>query len=233
MNNLVVITGATHGIGKALVEYFASNAYDIVTCSRQEEELKNLQKNIKKQFGQTLYYKVSDLSKKKEVMVFANFVKNIEKPVDVLINNAGIFLPSELSNNKDDNLEILINTNLYSAYYLTRALLPLIRTKKGIIFNICSVASLIAYKGGAAYAISKHALLGFSKSLREELKLQGIRVTSVLPGATYTRSWAESALPEERFIPVEDIAKTIYTISTLSPRTVVEDIVLRPQKGDI
>ena len=108
------------------------------------------------------------------------------------------------------------------------------KTKKhGHIFNLCSIASIKAYPNGGSYAISKFALLGFSKCLREELKPLGIRVTAVMPGATYTSSWDGVDLPEKRFIPVEDIAETIFSAYKLSGRSVVEEILIRPQLGDI
>ena len=107
------------------------------------------------------------------------------------------------------------------------------RLKKGYIFNMCSIASIKAYANGGSYGISKFALYGMTKVLREELKEFNIKVTAVLPGATLTASWEGVDLPEERFIKVEDIAELIWTTYRLSDRTVVEDLVIRPQLGDI
>ena len=134
----------------------------------------------------------------------------------------------------DGILEQTIHTNLYSAYYLTKKLVPkMITQKNGFVFNMCSVASLKAYENGGSYSISKFALLGFSKTLREELKPHNIKVTSVMPGATLTDSWNGTDLPESRFSKPEDIAELVYTITQLSAFSVVEDIVIRPQLGDI
>jgi short-subunit dehydrogenase len=117
---------------------------------------------------------------------------------------------------------------------MTRALLPNMKTSGGgHIFNMCSIASFQAYKNGGSYAISKFALLGFSKCLREELKTDKIRVTAVMPGATKTRSWEAANLPDERFIKVEDVAATIFSAFSLSENSVVEEIIIRPQLGDI
>jgi short-subunit dehydrogenase len=127
-----------------------------------------------------------------------------------------------------------MTVNLYSAYHLTRALLPfMMKEKKGAIFNICSIASLKAYANGGAYSITKFALLGFSRNLREEMKPYGIKVTAVIPGAVYTDSWKESGIPAERMMQVNDIADLVYTSSQLSAGAVVEDIILRPQLGDL
>jgi short-subunit dehydrogenase len=151
-----------------------------------------------------------------------------------LINNAGVFLPGKVHDEEDGILEKTMQTNLYSAYYLTQKLVPSMMAKRnGYIFNMCSVASIKAYPNGGSYSVSKFALLGFSKCLREELKEYNIKVTSILPGATLTDSWSGTDLPESRFSKSEDIADLIYSITQLSAFSVVEDLVIRPQLGDI
>jgi len=222
----IVITGASRGIGKALAEIFHQHGHCVVICSRDEHKWDALPAEIIK-------FKC-DISIKSDVKDFAAFVLKTFDKVDVLINNGGVFIPRKLTEEDDSVLPHLIETNLYSAYYLTKALLPnFISNQKGFIFNMCSVASLQAYPSGGSYSISKFALLGFSKALREELKAYNIKVTSVLPGATYTDSWAETNLPESRFGKAEDVAKLVYDITQLSSFSVVEDIVIRPQLGDI
>ena len=137
--------------------------------------------------------------------------------------------------NEDDSvLETMMNTNIFSAYYLTKGILPqMMANRKGHIFNLSSIAGINAYNNGSSYSISKYAMQGFTKSLRNEMKEYGIRVTGVLPGATLTDSWSGIDLPEERFIRPEDVANAILDIYNLSDRTVVEEIILRPQLGDI
>jgi short-subunit dehydrogenase len=128
----------------------------------------------------------------------------------------------------------MMGANLYSAYYTTRGLIASMKTRgQGHVFTLCSIASIKAYPNGGSYAISKFALLGLTKVLREELKPSGIRVTAVLPGATRTSSWDAVALPEERFMKPEDVADAVYGAYSLSPRSVVEEILIRPQLGDI
>ena len=128
----------------------------------------------------------------------------------------------------------MIGINLYAAYHLTRILLPAMMDKKqGHIFNICSIASLKAYDNGGSYSISKFALMGFSKNLREELKPYNIKVTSVYPGAVYTSSWHGSGVPQSRIMEAADIADLVFAASQLSPQACVEDIIIRPQLGDI
>ena len=105
--------------------------------------------------------------------------------------------------------------------------------KKGHIFNICSVASLQAYPNGGAYSISKYAMAGFSTNLREEMKMHQIKVTTVYPGAVYTDSWAGSGVGPDRIMSAADVAEMVYAASLLSPRATVEEILLRPQAGDL
>ncbi|WP_276374378.1 SDR family oxidoreductase [Chryseolinea sp. H1M3-3] len=235
MNKLIVVTGGTKGIGRAIIEKFSSDNFDVITCSRSQRDLELLKTDIQKSnpsinvFGQQ-----ADLSEKHQVKTFCDFVNKLNRPVDVLVNNAGYFLPGEIISEPEGTLESMINANMYSAYYTTRGLVPSMKEKKsGHIFNMCSIASIEAYPNGGSYAISKFALLGFSKCLREELKAFGIRVTAVLPGATKTASWEGVDIPDERFMKPEDVADTIYAAYVLSPRSVVEEIIIRPQLGDI
>jgi len=158
----------------------------------------------------------------------------LNSSVHILVNNAGIFLPGTIEGEEDGVLERLLKVNLESAYHLTRATLPAIRKAgSGHIFTICSTASITAYTNGGSYCISKFALLGMNKVLREELKNSGIRVTSIIPGATLTDSWKGTDLPPRRFNKPEDIAESIWSAWNLSPGCVVEEILIRPQEGDI
>ncbi len=235
MNKTAVISGGTKGIGRALVEKFAAMGFDVFTCARHEEDLQNLREELAKSHEKsTIFIRQADLSVKEEAMGFADFVKENTDRVDVLLNNTGVFIPGAISSEEDGALEMMIETNLYSAYHLTRGILPLIRaSEKGHIFNICSVASIMPYADGGSYSISKYAMLGMTKVLREEMKTQGIRVTAVLPGATLTTSWEGTDLPGERFMKAEDVAGAVYGAYALSKHSVVEEIIIRPQLGDI
>ncbi len=231
----IVITGGGKGIGKALALRFADVENNIFIGARTEADLKQTALEIKnKSKDYKVFFKKADLSLREDVNVFASFIKNHCDRTDILINNAGTFLPGSIYNEPEGTLESMIQNNLYSAYHLTRALLPeMIQNKQGHIFNMCSIASLNAYPNGGSYSISKYALAGFSRNLREELKPYNIRVTTVYPGAVYTDSWSASGLPEERFIKVEDIADLIYSTAMVSSRACVEELVIRPQPGDI
>lgn len=231
----IVISGASKGIGKAIAIAFAKQGFNIIACARNENNLialKNELSSINPSIE--IHYFVADLSQKNQVKSFVSFILSNTDAIDIVVNNAGVFLLGNVYDEDDENLETMINTNLYSAYYLTKGLLPsMVSQKKGHIFNISSIAGINAYKNGGSYSISKFAMQGFTKSLRNEMKDFGIRVTGVLPGATLTDSWAGVDLPEDRFIDPKDVAQTIVDIYNLSDRTVVEEIILRPQLGDI
>ncbi len=232
----IIITGASKGLGKAFAEQFAKDGNTLFLCARNEAVLNATANELNKQFPNcTIHVKAVDMSIKEEVIAFGNWCLSFGTP-HILVNNAGVFLPGSVHNEEEGTLEKMISTNLYSAYHLTRTVLPkmmqLTETNRHI-FNICSIASLQAYSNGGSYSISKFALLGFSKNLREELKPYHIKVTAVMPGAAYTDSWKGSGVDEKRIMEANDVAKMVYTAAQLSPQACVEEIVLRPQLGDL
>jgi short-subunit dehydrogenase len=230
----VVITGASQGIGFAIAEIFANAGYTLCLCSKTKENIAAAGNSLAVKYPHaTIHFTHADLSKKEQCTQFANWCLEKGAPT-ILINNAGFFSPGNIQDEADDALAQQMAVNLYSAYHTTRALLPaMLKMGKGHVFNICSIASLNAYAEGGSYSISKFALLGFSKNLRLELKDTGIKVTAVCPGATYTNSWAGSGVDPKRIMESEDIAKMIFAAAHLSPQAVVEDIVMRPQLGDL
>lgn len=235
MNKLIVVSGGTKGIGRAIVEEFVAKGFDAVVCARNREELTSVKNELEQKYpGITVFVQTTDMAVKEQVKAFADFVTSLQQPVTVLVNNAGYFVPGEIATEEEGALEKMMEANVYSAYHLTRGLVGAMQqSKQGHIFNMCSIASIKAYANGGSYAITKFALLGFSKCLREELKQDGIRVTAILPGATKTASWDGVDLPDERFMRAEDVAEIIYASYALSSRSVVEEILIRPQLGDI
>jgi short-subunit dehydrogenase len=235
MNRKAVITGATKGIGRAIAEALATEGYDLAMCSRSQEDLEALKADFADRFPESaVIIKAVDVSQKKEVLEFAQLVVNEWQRVDVLVNNAGVFISGSIKDEADDALDTMLQVNLMSAYNLTRALLPtMLARKRGYIFNLCSAASIRAYTNGGSYSISKFALLGFSKNLREELKETGIKVTSILPGATWSDSWAGFDAPESRLMQARDIAEVVTSALRMSASAVIEEILMRPQLGDL
>jgi len=234
MPKSIVVTGGTKGIGRAIIERFAAEGFDVFTCARSKQDLAALQSEwSQKGRSNKLVAIPADLSKKDEVADFIDTVKAEGIP-DVIVNNTGVFLPGAIHEEPEGNFELMMETNLYSAYYLTRGFVKeMIARQSGHIFSMGSVAGLTAYPNGGSYAVSKWAMLGMTKCLREELKPHQIKVTAILAGATYTSSWEGSDLPLDRFMKSEDIAESVWAAYNLSPQSVVEEIVIRPQLGDI
>ena len=230
----VIVTGGSKGIGKAVAEIFASEGHDLFLCSRNEVSLyKTMEELITRFPSVTIRAKAFDLSIKANAQAFAEWCLTYAVP-DILVNNAGLFQPGSTYNEPEGLLEEQMAVNLYSAYHLTRSVLPsMMARRSGHIFNICSIASLDAYPNGGAYSISKFALFGFTKNLREELKTHGIKVTAVHPGAVMTDSWGDYDNSTKRIMEADDIARMIYNSSALSPAACVEEILVRPQLGDL
>lgn len=233
MNKFAIVTGGSKGIGYAIAKKLISENIDVLICSRTIADLEEAAEELSKlNAGKVLCF-AADLSHKSEVDALVAHILAKGRNVDLLVNNTGTFVQGTLMTEEDGALEAQINTNLYSAYWLTRGLISVIKNAKGHIFNMCSIASLQAYEASGSYTISKFALLGFSKSLRAELIKDQVKVTSIMPGATYTSSWEGAGLPESRFISSADIADTLWAAYALSASAVVEDIVIRPLLGDI
>ena len=224
MNPLLVVTGGTKGIGRAIADRFIREGFDAVICARSVEGVS----------GPNLLPIAADLSTRSGVDTLLAYIQSLNRPVAVLVNNTGVFQPGQIHNEADGVFEQLMNTNVGSAYHLTRGLVgDMMARRAGHIFMMCSTASITAYTNGGSYCISKFALLGMSRVLREELKPHGVKVTAILPGATLTASWEGTDLPEDRFLQPDDVANSIWAAYILSPSAVVEEILIRPQLGDI
>jgi short-subunit dehydrogenase len=234
MKKTAVITGGTKGIGRALVEIFLHHQFDVFTNSRSEKELNQLKNELESEKSGSLFIQKADFVNPSEVVQFAIFVKENTDHINVLINNAGIFLPGQISNEEAGLFEKMMQINLSSVYHLTRLLLPKIaENREGYIFNMCSTASFVPYTNGGSYCISKFGLLGLTKVLREELKAREIAVSAVMPGATLTASWEGSDFPESRFMNAKDVAFILYNAWNSRKTIVMEELIIRPYGGDL
>lgn len=232
----VLITGASRGLGKAIAEIYAANGHQLFLSSRNELALTATAQGIAAKYPQvTVHSRAFDLSRKEQATALAAWMEETGGAPDILVNNAGSFEPGSVYNEPEGVLERQLSVNLFSAYHLTRAILPaMMKNAHGRhIFNMCSIASLKAYNNGGAYSVSKFALLGFSKNLREEMKPHGIKVTAIMPGATLTDSWEGFDNSSKRIMEAEDIAKLVFSASQLSVQACVEEIVVRPLLGDL
>lgn len=231
----IIITGSSRGIGKAIALQMAREHHQVALCGRNPETLQQTVDEIQVINPQLNVFAMRcDVSVKEEAIAFAQQCMAHFKQIDMLINNAGFFLPGDLADEEEGRLDMMLQTNLMSAYHITRAVLPEMKANKsGTIINIGSVAGLKAYPQGGSYSISKFALIGFSQNLREELKPFNIKVSTINPGATMSDSWAGSGVAEDRIMEAQDIAKVVSSIINLSDRAVLEEVTLRPTLGDL
>ncbi len=230
----VLITGASRGIGKSLAEHFAIEGANLFLCSRNMDKTLAWQQELMRKHDVNISSFNADLGDEKGIHDFIEQLNRSVEHIDILINNAGFYEPGSVHNEQEGLLKRMLDLNLYSAYHITRALLPaMIKRKSGHVFNMSSIAGFQAYANGGAYSISKFALTGFSKNLREEMKPHNIKVTTVYPGATMTSSWDGSGIDPARIMEASDVAKMIVAASKLSPQACVEDILIRPLLGDL
>jgi NADP-dependent 3-hydroxy acid dehydrogenase YdfG len=232
---VVLITGASQGIGAAIAKVFAAEIRGVrlALVARNEMKLAAVARGCRK-LGATAETLVCDVRDERAVSALAAAVTKRFGGVDVLINNAGKFAGAPLTEMSVAVFDQMIAANLRSVFLVSRAFLPdMIARKRGDIFNMSSIAGLIAYPGGAGYSAAKFGVSGLSKVMRAELREHGVRVCCVYPGATVSPSWKGSGVEASRMMPAEDIAQAFLDVYRLSRRTVVEEIVLRPQRGDV
>lgn len=175
-----------------------------------------------------------DVADETAVAAMAVAVEKCFGTVDVLINNAGSFMGAPFLMTAVADFDRMYAANLRSVFLVSRVIVPaMVRRGQGDVFNMSSVAGLIPFAGDAGYCAAKFGVTGLSKVMRTELKDKGVRVCCVYPGATTSPSWDGSGVASERMMPAEDVARAFVDIYRLSRRTVVEEIVLRPQLGDV
>lgn len=232
---MVLITGASQGIGAAIALTFAREVRGVrlVLVARNARNLEAVERDCRK-LGATAAAFACDVADGAAVAAMAAAVTKRFRAVDVLINNAGSFAMAPFAETSIEEFDRLIGANLRSAFLVTRAFLPaMLQRKSGDIFFMSSIAGLGAYPQSTAYCAAKFGVTGMAKVLRAETKDQGIRVCCVHPGATWSPSWENSGVKPARIMPAEDIARAFFDVYRLGRRTVVEEIVLRPQMGDL
>ena len=176
----------------------------------------------------------ADVADESSVAAMTAAVRKRFGRVDVLINNAGVFEAASFAQTSVAQFDRLVAVNLRSAFLVTRAFLPaMLKRKGGDIFFMSSIAGLQAYPAGAAYCAAKFGVTGLAQVLRAETKGTGVRVCCVHPGATWSPSWSSSGVKPGRIMPAEDVARAFLDVYRLGRRTVVEEIVLRPEAGDL
>jgi NADP-dependent 3-hydroxy acid dehydrogenase YdfG len=235
MKPVILITGASQGIGAAIAKVFARELTGVrlALVARNTQNLQVVARACAK-LGATAESFACDVADETAVAAMAAAVIKRFGTVDVLINNAGKFTAAPFTAMSVADFDQLVAANLRSVFLVSRAFVPaMVKRGRGDVFNMSSIAGLIAYPGGAGYCAAKFGVIGLSKVMRAELKDKGVRVCCVCPGATFSPSWTGSGVPAERMMPAADVARAFLDIYRLSRRTVVEEIILRPQLGDL
>ena len=231
---IAVVTGASQGIGRAIAEEFSTrDEANVALVARTESKLEAVAASCRERGGTPLAVP-TDVTDDAAVADMAAAVEDEWGPPDVLVNNAGAFTYAPLDELTAEGFRDQIDVNLTGAFAVTKAFLPAMREREsGHLFFMGSVASIMAYPGNAGYCAAKHGLRGLARVVREETKDEGVRVTTVLPGATDTPTWEGADIPKERFMAPEDVAQSVVDAYHLSDRTVLEELLLRPQEGDV
>lgn len=232
---VVLITGASQGIGEAIAKTFAREVRGVrlALVARNAKNLSVVARACAK-LGAAAETFVCDVADATEVDAMAQSVRKKFRRVDVLINNAGAFTQASFTDTTVAQFDTMLAVNLRSAFLVTRAFLPaMLAAKRGDVFFMSSIAGLGAYPNAAAYCAAKFGVTGLAQVLRAETKGKGVRVCCVHPGATWSPSWSASGVKPERIMPAEDVGRAFFDVYRLGRRTVVEEIVLRPEAGDL
>lgn len=238
MNKIVLITGATAGIGKACAIKFAAAKFDVIITGRRNERLIELQKHLEKEYGievLPLCFDVQDRQATTETLT--NIPERWQK-IDVLINNAGLALGRDSFENADmDDWETMLNSNVHGLLYVSKAVLPFMLAQgKGHIINMGSVAGKEVYEKGNVYCASKFAVDAITKAMRIDLLKNNIKVTGIHPGAVETEFSLVRFKGDETtaiaayngFTPLtpEDIADTVFYCVSLPAHVCINDLVI-------
>lgn len=229
----VLITGASQGIGRNIaIAFAASTRRPLILLARTKKNLEETKRLCEEAGAERVEILVCDATRMENVLNL-NIPDEFPEP-GILINNAGSYLYKSLSETTDEEFRHQMDINLFAAVHIVNRFLPDLRKlDRALIINICSVGALRGLSDSGAYSSSKHALLGYTRSLREELKITDIGVTAVNLGQTHSTSWDASDMSPERLINPTDVAKLLVTISELSPRSVIEEITMQPQHGKV
>ncbi len=238
MNKIILITGATAGIGKACAEKFAANHFNIIITGRRQDRLTAIQKKLQEEFSIEVYTLCFDVQNKSAVNAAIHSLPEKWKEIDILLNNAGLALGRESFADADMNdWETMMQTNVNGLLYVSRAVLPLmIGKKEKHIINLGSIAGKEVYENGNLYCASKFAVDAISRSMRVDLLKHQIKVTSINPGAVETefsivryKGDAEKAdAAYMGYIPLkpEDVADTIFYTATLPAHVCINDLII-------
>ncbi len=229
-----LITGATQGIGLAIARALASEGCNLVVCGRDQSRLNKVKAELSRNKVRVLAPEC-DVRDEHSVREMFTAVRRHVPRLDILINNAGVAHASrparELSTNDWNDV---ISTNLTGMFLVTQAGLPLMK-RGAVIVNNLSIAAKRVFAGSSAYNASKYGALGFTNTLREELREQGIRVIALLPGATNTGIWEAlwPDAPRAKMIAPETVARALVDALKLPPNATIEELIIMPTAGSL
>ena len=228
------ITGASSGIGKALATEFAKIGCNVFVSARRAQELERLKDEAGK-IGDNIFPFPCNVASSTNVDQTVKKILN-EFELDCLINNAGVTSFKHASDNSFNEINDIINTNLLGSIYSIKSVLPsFIKKESGSIINILSVVVDKTFTRSSVYAASKMGLLGYSNSVREEVRKHNIRVINVIPGATDTSMWSQEIRKDKSDLMMnpQSIAHIIVSAYLQKDNLVTEEIKLRPISGDL
>jgi 3-hydroxy acid dehydrogenase / malonic semialdehyde reductase len=237
---IVIITGASSGIGKACAMKFAQHGFDLIITGRRKERLVHLQKEIASQFGQRALPLNFDIRDKAKV---ENAISSLDpewEKIDILINNAGLALDLKPMTDGDvDDWDTMIDTNLKGLLYITKLVANKMAGRRaGHIINIGSIAGRDAYPKGNVYVATKYAVDGLTKAMRLDLLQFGIRVSQVAPGAVETefsevrfkgdQERARKVYQGYQPLTADDVADSVLFVATRPPHVNINDLLIMP-----
>lgn len=231
---VVLITGASQGIGLAITKALAHEGCSLVLTGRDQARLNRAVKSIGVDVRK-MFAVVCDVREPAQVAAMAAAVRRKFRKIDILINNAGISHPNaEVANLPIESWREVIDTNLTGTFLVTQAVLPLMKAGSAIVNNL-SIAAKRVFAGGSAYSASKYGALGFTNTLREELRSRDIRVIALLPGATDTAIWNTfwPDAPRKKMMSAETIAAAVASALALPANSTVEELTILPTAGPL
>lgn len=226
---VAIVTGASAGIGRAISLALAAEGVRCVLAARRANELAAVCREIEAAKGEALIVP-TDVTHEGQIQTLVAKTLDHFGDLHILINNAGTYYRGKVENLEKEKILSLLNINLIAPFLVTKHCLPHLKGNKGgAVINIASLAGLMGFAEGSAYSASKHGLLGFTESLYEEVREEGIKVCAICPGFVRTPMVAQAPLNQEKMIPPEDVAQTVVDVLKLSRKSCPTRIVLRPQ----
>jgi NAD(P)-dependent dehydrogenase (short-subunit alcohol dehydrogenase family) len=232
-DQVAIVTGAGRGIGRAVALAFGREGAAVALAARTASELEGVADQIRRASGRALAVP-TDVTREESVAALVEKVLAQLKRVDVLVTAAGVATFAPLLDTKPEEWDRMMAVNVRGVFLACRAVLPpMMRQRRGTIINIVSVAAKRAIPGGAAYTASKHAVLGLTQVLAEEMRPHGLRVGALSPGAVDTALWDAVPNPPDRsrMLRPEDVAEAALLMASLPPGASLEDLTLLPIGG--